>query len=641
MVKAAMVKGGEGVAARMIPVGAEVLPEGKGVHFRVWAPGHTSLRVEIEGQRERFPLHDAGNGYFEGELAAAAHGTCYKYEVDGGESFPDPASRFQPNGPHGFSEIIDPARFRWTDENWPGVKLEHQIIYELHVGSFTQLGTWAGATERLEYLRDTGITVIEVMPVSNFPGRFGWGYDGVQPYAPATIYGRPDDFRAFVNKAHAVGLGVILDVVYNHLGPDGNYLTKYSPHYFTDKYETDWGAAINFDGEQNGPVREFFRENAAYWIREFHLDGLRLDATQDVHDDSHIHILAEITKRVREAAGTRSIVMIAENEPQDVRCIRPLENGGFGLDALWNDDYHHAAMVTLTGKTDAYYHDYRGTPQEFISAVKHGYLFQGQWYGWQRKRRGTATFGLPRAAMVNFIQNHDQVANSARGQRLHEISGPGQMKALTALTLLAPGTPMIFQGQEFAASAPFLFFADHRPDLAKQIRNGRIEFLQQWSGLRLPEMRKCFDDPAARLTFERCILDHTEVRKHSEVYALHRDLLKLRKTDPVISRQGEHGIDGAVLSEHCFVIRYFSPAFDTDRLLLVNLGTDLDFSPVPEPLLAPPLRMKWSKLWSSDDPEYGGCGTPDLECEKSWKIPGFAAVVLLPQKIKFEQKTKH
>jgi maltooligosyltrehalose trehalohydrolase len=423
---------------------------------------------------------------------------------------------------------------------------------------------------------------------------------------------------------------VILDVVYNHLGPDGNYFSDFSPYYFTDKYKTDWGKAINFDGEQNEPVREFFCENAAYWIREFHLDGLRLDATQDIHDDSEPHILAEIVRSARDAAGRRSIVLIGENEPQETRLILPVDKGGCGLDGLWNDDYHHAAMVALTGKADAYYTDYRGAPQEFVSAAKYGYLFQGQCYRWQGKRRGTPTLGLPRPAMITFIQNHDQVANSGRGQRVHELTSFGALKAITALTLLGPGTPMLFQGQEFAASSRFLFFADHPPELAKTVKEGRIEFLEQWRSLVLPEMKKCVNDPAAVETFTQCRLDHSEVHKHPEIYALHRDLLQLRRDDPVISQQGEHGIDGAVLSSDCFVLRFFSPGHEQDRLLLVNLGTDLDLNPAPEPLLGPPRSKKWVKLWSSDDPEYGGCGTAPLDSAENWKIPGRATVVLRP-----------
>ena len=374
----------------------------------------------------------------------------------------------------------------------------------------------------------------------------------------------------------------------------------------------------------------YFIKNADYWIRDFHLDGLRLDATQDVHDDTKPNILSEICAAARQAAEGRSIILIGENEPQDTMLLRSVAEGGCGMDALWNDDYHHSASVALTGKADAYYTDYRGAPQEFVSAAKYGYLFQGQWYRWQKKRRGTTTMGLPRLAMINFIQNHDQIANSARGQRVHEQTSPGVYKAITALTLLMPGTPMLFQGQEFAASSHFLFFADHTAELNQKIREGRAEFLRQWRSLVLPEMRKCFDDPSSERTFLRSKLDHREVKSHSEAYRLHQDLLRLRRQDPVISLQGEHGIDGAVLSPTTFLLRFFSEDYHSDRLMLVNLGSDVEYNPAPEPLLAPPRGTQWMKLWSSEDPQYGGCGTAVLDSKENWRIPGQAAVVLFP-----------
>ncbi|MGA8026736.1 MAG: malto-oligosyltrehalose trehalohydrolase [Bryobacteraceae bacterium] len=611
-------------------VGANIAPGEAGTHFRVWAPRRKSVAVVFERTRSPIELDAEENGYFSRLVPGMGAGARYKFSLDGGEAYPDPASRYQPTGPHGFSEVVDPSSFSWSDGDWRGARLKGQVIYELHLGTFTRGGTWRSAMEKLEYLRDTGITLVEIMPVADFPGKFGWGYDGVAPYAPASIYGAPDDMRAFVDRAHGVGVGVILDVVYNHLGPDGNYLPKFSPFYLTRKHKTDWGEAINFDGEESGPVREFFRENAAYWIREFHLDGLRLDATQDIHDDSEPNILAEISQAARAAARGKPIVLVGENEPQNTRLIRPVNEGGFGLDALWNDDYHHTALVALTGKADAYYSDYRGTPQELLSAVKYGYLYQGQWYRWQKQRRGTPALGLPRPAMINFIQNHDQVANSARGQRVQQLASPGMLKAITALTLLSPGTPLLFQGQEFGASSPFLFFADHNPELGKLIRNGRVEFLEQFRTLRLPEMRSCFDDPSAPATFRKSRLDHSEVKKHAEVYALHRDLLRLRRGDPVIGMQGAVGIDGAVLSPQCFVVRFFSDGYQHDRLLVINLGVDLELNPAPEPLLAPPQSKAWEKLWSSDDPEYGGCGTAPLDTHENWRIPGCAAVLLHP-----------
>ncbi len=621
---------------RQLPIGAEALPEG-GVHFRVWAPRCGRVEVVLEGgpgystdNPQGIALTPETSGYFSGHVAAAAVGTRYRFRLDNSDAlYPDPASRFQPDGPHGPSQIIDARGFRWTDGAWRGVTLEGQVIYEMHIGTFTREGIWASAMRELPELAALGITVLEVMPVAEFPGRFGWGYDGVDLFAPTRLYGEPDDFRRFVDRAHALGLGVILDVVYNHVGPDGNYLKQFSEAYFTDRYTTDWGEAINFDGENAGPVREFFLANAGYWIAEFHLDGLRLDATQNIYDQSAEHILAAMTRRVREMAGGRSTIIVAENEPQHVQLVRPHEQGGYGIDALWNDDFHHSAMVALTGQNEAYYTDYLGKPQEFISAVKWGYLYQGQWYTWQKQPRGTPGLGLKPATFVIFLQNHDQVANSARGQRCHVFTSPGRYKALTALMLLGPGTPMLWQGQEFAASSPFFYFADHQQELAKLVSQGRVEFLSQFQGIATPEMQAYLPDPADPETFERSKLDFSEREQHAEMYQLHRDLLQLRREDAVFRAQRRGGVDGAVLGPEAFVLRFFGE-HGQDRLLLVNLGLALALSPVPEPLLAPPEGMQWETCWSSEDPRYGGGGTPPLETEEHWQIPGQAAVVLTP-----------
>ena len=610
------------------PLGARCVPDG-GVQFRVWAPKRRQVEVVLDGGRTH-ELAPEGGGYFSGYVPAARAGMLYRYRLDGEDPpYPDPASRFQPDGPHGPSQIVDPTTFAWTDDNWQGVKLQGQVVYEMHIGTFTPEGTWVAAAEQLPELADLGVTLIEVMPVAEFPGRFGWGYDGVDLFAPTRLYGTPDDMRRFVDRAHALGVGVILDVVYNHFGPDGNSLTQFADDYFTDRYETEWGEPINFDGPGAGPVREFFLTNAASWIEEYHLDGLRLDATQNIYDSSPDHILAALARRTRAAARGRSIILIAENEPQHTRLVRPPEEGGYGLDALWNDDFHHSAAVALTGRNEAYYSDYLGSPQELISALKYGYLYQGQWYTWQKKGRGTPAFGLPPAAFITYIQNHDQIANSGRGQRCHERTSPGRYKALTALLLLGPGTPMLFQGQEFAASSPFYYFADHHAELAQQVRRGRAAFLAQFPSLAAPEMQTCFPDPADPATFARCKLDLGERTRHAGLYALHRDLLRLRRTDPVFQRQRPGGLDGAVLAPEAFALRFFGDAGD-DRLLVVNLGRDLDLRPMPEPLLAPPPARCWRVLWSSEDPRYGGCGMPPLPAAGSWRIPGHAAVVLSP-----------
>jgi maltooligosyltrehalose trehalohydrolase len=613
---------------RRLPIGAELSSDGTSVHFRVWAPRARRVDVVWEAGTS-IELTAERGGYFSG-AAPGQVGALYRYRLDGGKALPDPASRFQPDGPHGPSRLVDPAGFSWTDRAWEGPELRGQIVYEMHVGTFTRDGTWKAAMEELPELAAIGVTMLEVMPIAEFAGRFGWGYDGVDPFAPTHLYGEPDDFRRFVDRAHAVGLAVILDVVYNHLGPDGNYLREYAREYFTGRYTTDWGEAINFDDEGSGPVREYFVANAGYWIDEYHLDGLRLDATQNIYDTSADHILAAIARQVRGAAHGRRTVLIAENEPQDVRLVRTPGEGGFGLDALWNDDFHHTAMVAATGRNEAYYSDHLGAAQEMISAVKWGYLFQGQRYSWQKQRRGTPTWGVPPAAFVTFLQNHDQVANSGTGQRLHELTSPGRYRALTALTLLAPGTPMLFQGQEFSASSPFLYFADHGSDLARLVREGRAEFLSQFPSLTDPGVRRRFADPGDVRTFERCKLDLSERGRHAAAYALHRDLLALRRSDAVFRAQEPRAVDGAVLDAHAFVLRFFGEAGD-DRLLVINLGRQLAPRAVPEPLLAPPAGRQWAVRWSSEDPSYGGGGTPEVEAEDgAWRIPGEAAIVLHP-----------
>ena len=611
---------------RRLPVGAEILSSG-GAHFRVWAPRRRSVEVALEGGGT--PLSAEGGGYFSGTVREARAGTLYKYRLDGGESFPDPASRFQPEGPHGPSQVIDPAAYPWRIRAGKGLSLPGQILYEMHVGTFTTEGTWDAARRELPALRELGVTVVEVMPVADFAGRFGWGYDGVDLFAPTRLYGAPDAMRAFVDEAHGQGMGVILDVVYNHLGPEGNYLPQFSERYFTDKYGTEWGQPFNYDGEDSAPVREFVVANAAYWIAEFRLDGLRLDATQSMHDASPEHVLAAIAREARRAAGERSVILVAENEPQETRLVRPPQEGGYGIDALWNDDFHHSAMVALTGRREAYYTDYRGAPQELVSAVKYGCLYQGQRYRWQGKRRGTSTLGLSRRAFVTFIQNHDQVANSARGLRGHALTSPGRWRALTALMLLAPGTPMLFQGQEHSSSRPFLFFADHQGDLSTAVRAGRRSFLSQFRSLALPEWSTSIPDPSDPATFERCRLDHAERHRHPEAWVLHRDLLRLRREDAVLSGQGEGGLDGAVLGAHAFVVRFVGPSGD-DRLLVVNLGAEEHFSPAPEPLLAPPDGRLWTVRWSSEARAYGGSGTFPPDSADGWRLPGEAAVLLAP-----------
>ena len=575
------------------------------------------------------PLAAEGNGYFSGNVEVGA-GALYRLSVDGAEPRPDPASRFQPSGPHGPSEVIDPSAYAWHDAGWLGPVLERPVLYELHVGTFTPEGTWAAAGAKLSELADLGISVIELMPVAAFPGRFGWGYDGVNAFAPTQLYGRPDDFRGFVDAAHGAGLGVILDVVYNHFGPDGCYLSEFSPHYFSER-STEWGAALNFDGPESGPVREYFVANARHWIAEYHLDGLRLDATQSFFDASELHIVAEIVAAVRAAAvsGRRTLV-IAENERQQTDLLRSPERGGWGVDAAWNDDFHHSARVALTHRSEAYYSDYRGTCQELISALRWGYLYQGQYSGWQRQQRGASGLDLDTRQFVIYLQNHDQVANSAAGSRLHDLTGPGLLRAMTALLLLAPAIPLLFQGQEFAASAPFMFFADHRPQLSRTVAAGRREFLSQFPSIATSEVKRRLADPGATETFRRCVLDHGERERNAPMLALHRDLIALSRTPPFLQAR-RATTEGAVLGPECLLLRFLADDDSHHRLLIVNLGGDLRLAPLPEPLLAPPRDLRWALAWSSEEPRYGGLGAPDtVASEPAWLIPGWAAVVLHP-----------
>ncbi|MEO8875179.1 MAG: malto-oligosyltrehalose trehalohydrolase [Polyangiaceae bacterium] len=603
----------------------------------MWAPKRKAvdLMLEVNGESSVVPMSADERGYFS-VAARAPEGALYKYRLDGGDAFPDPASRFQPRGPHEASRVVDPRRFTWTDRDWAGIELEGQVIYELHVGTFTKEGTWNAATEQLPELARLGISVLEIMPIAEFPGKFGWGYDGVSLFAPCHLYGEPDDLRRFVDRAHALGMGVILDVVYNHLGPDGNYLPQYSDHYFTDTKVTDWGDPVNYDSEDSHGVRAFVCDNAAYWVSEFHFDGLRLDATQNIYDTSEEHILAAIGKAARTAAGKRSIIFVAENESQEAKLVRPLARGGYGLDALWNDDFHHSAKVTLTGRREAYYTDYRGSPQELLSALKHGYLYQGQRYTWQKQRRGRPALDLPSKAFVTFLDNHDQVSNSPDGARGHVRSSPSLWRVMTGLFLLGPGTPMLFQGQEFSSSAPFLFFADHHNELAEAIRVGRADFLAQFPSMASPEARAKFDAPSAPSTFERCKLDFDERTRHAPVYAMHRQLLKLRKAYQAIRNSSR--FDGAVLSLDSFCMRWMNPS-GTDLLAVVNLGEDQGIF-LSDPLLAPPEDCDWRVVWNSEDLAWGGSGaTRPEDSAGRWRLTS-ESMVLLESRRSTESLTK-
>jgi maltooligosyltrehalose trehalohydrolase len=601
-----------------------LLPGG-GVRFRVWAPKRKRVHIVLEGRC--FPLSAEGDGYFAGTAGSARTGSLYRFRLDeDSDLYPDPESRFQPEGPHGPSQVIDPSVFSWTDSRWKGVDPQGQIVYELHIGTFTPEGTWDAARKQLPELASVGISVIEVMPIAEFGGARGWGYDGVDLFAPMHLYGSPDDVRNFVNEAHILGLGVILDVVYNHFGPDGNYVKAFADEYFTDRYSNDWGESINFS---SGPVREFYMANAACWIGEYHFDGLRLDATQDIHDTSEEHILAAIVKRVRKAAGDRKTWVVAENEPQHSWMVRAQDRGGYGISALWNDDFHHSARAAMTGRREAYYSDCRGSPQELLSAAKYGYLFQGQRSKWQKQRRGTPALDLNPWNFVTYLENHDQVANSGRGERLITLTHPALYRAMSAFLMLGPGTPMLFQGQEFGSTRPFVFFCDHAGGLGNQIHSGRREFLSQFPSLAQPEMQEEMSNPNDATAFQQSKLDLRDREKNKRIYSLYKDLIALRRSDPVLQRPKRHGMDGAILSDTAFLLRYFDSGHG-DRLAIFNLGADLHLDPAPEPLLAPPEGAAWTLRWSSEDPRYGGTGTVPPDSAENWRVPAYSALLLVP-----------
>ncbi|MEX2310428.1 MAG: malto-oligosyltrehalose trehalohydrolase [Pirellulales bacterium] len=610
-------------------MGATLLADG--AFFRVGAPERAAIHVILVSpdgrEQRRVRLQQDPDGFFSGRVAGVRQGDLYFYQVDDDPKlYPDPASHFQPQGVHGPSQVIDHRRFRWTDDDWPGPRLRGQLLYELHIGTFTPEGTWTAARERLPHLRELGVTSVEVMPVAAFPGKFGWGYDGVYWYAPTELYGSPDDFRSFVDEAHRLGLAVILDVVYNHFGPAGNYTAVFSPYYFSSQHDTEWGQAINFDGENSKPVRAFVTENAAYWVREYHIDGLRLDATHAIIDESEEHIVAELTRAARAAAGKRSVLVFGEDEWNRCYQVMRPEEGGFGLDGLWNDDFHHSCRVAATGDKEAYYRDYSGSPQELLSSIRLGYLYQGQWNARQGKTRGRLSRNIAAPHFVNFLQNHDQVANSVRGVRTHLLTSPGRHRALTSLLLLAPQTPMLFMGQEFSASSPFFYFADHEPELATLVRNGRAEFMSQFLRLVSFDSGSDLPDPADPETFNRCKLNWQEAEPNGPVMRLHRDLLQLRREDAVFSRQDKEALEGAVIGPEALLLRWFDDAGD-DRLVLINLGADFDWHPSAQPLVAPPPDRMWTYLWSSEEPRYGGMGTPSFN-DKDWRVPGHTAVVL-------------
>jgi maltooligosyltrehalose trehalohydrolase len=502
--------------------------------FRVWAPEHRSVDLVLEGtgtsSPDMLPLTAERCGYWSARLAVPP-GTRYRYRLDGNDdaTFPDPASRFQPEGVHGPSQVVDPASFAWTDGGWRAPALDRLVFYEIHVGTFTPQGTFRGAIDRLPALRELGVTAIELMPVADFPGTRNWGYDGVALFAPARCYGTPDDLRALVDAAHGEGLAVFLDVVYNHLGPDGAYANAFSPYYFTDAHESPWGRGVNLDGPHSPEVRRFFIENALHWVHEYHIDGLRLDATHALQDDSPTHFLAELTTTVRQHAG-RAVTFVAEDHRNLAHMLRPVSAGGWGIDAVWADDFHHHVRVHAARDREGYYQDFSGDVADLVTTLRQGWFFTGQHSAHLGERRGTDPAGLRPEQFVVCIQNHDQIGNRADGARLNHEVDLATYRALSALLAFVPYTPLLFMGQEWAASSPFMFFTDHAPDLGRKVTEGRRQEFSAFSAFADPAKREAIPDPQSPRTFERSRLDWDERSRppHAGVQRLYQRLLQLR-----------------------------------------------------------------------------------------------------------------
>lgn len=518
-----------------MPFGAQVLAGGQ-VRFRLWAPAARRVELVLEsaaGPARRLPLEKCAGGWVELATAEARAGSRYRFCLDGETPVPDPASRRNPRGVHGPSEVVDPEAFEWTDHDWRARPWQESVVYELHVGTFTPGGTFAAVARKLEHLERLGVTAIELMPVAEFPGSRGWGYDGVLPYAPASAYGSPEDLKSLVCAAHAHGIAVILDVVYNHFGPEGNFLHLYAPQFFTARHATPWGAAIDFDGPQSRAVRDFFIHNALYWLEEYHLDGLRLDAVHAIHDAGEPHILTEIARAARAGPGAqRPIYLILENLDNEARRLGP-PGAPDTFDAQWNDDSHHCLHVLLTGESAGYYRDYLERPHRLLCrSLAEGFAYQGESSRHLERPRGEGSAHLPPSAFINFLQNHDQVGNRARGERLAELAPLEALRAAAAVLLLAPSPPMLFMGEEWAAPEPFPYFCDFEPELAGKVRAGRLHEFAHFRG--------SIPDPGDPATFASAHLEWARLAEpsHARMFDHHRRLLAIRKRDimPLLPR---------------------------------------------------------------------------------------------------------
>jgi len=601
-----------------MPFGTRLLDDG-GTRFRLWAPSaeRVDLVLAMDSGRAELPMRAVEDGWYEKVVPGTGPGARYAYRINGGISVPDPASRFNPEDVHAASEVIDPHAYTWGDADWRGRPWEEAVLYELHVGTFTPAGTYAGAIEKLDHLADLGVTAIQLMPLAEFPGKRNWGYDGVLLYAPNANYGRPQDLKRFIDAAHAHGLMVLLDVVYNHFGPEGNYLHAYADAFFNPRHQTPWGDAINFDGPGAHTVRDFFIHNALYWIEEYHFDGLRLDAVHAIADDSQPHILREMAEAVRTGPGhDRHVHLVLENEQNQASLLgRGAEHEPLIATAQWNDDCHHAFHVLLTGERDGYYQDYADKPLAHLGrCLAEGFAFQNDVSRYRRgASRGEPSVHLPATAFVDFIQNHDQIGNRAFGERINRLAPPEAVEAAAACYLLAPSVPMMFMGEEYDASTPFLFFCDFGPDLSASVTAGRRSEFGRFERFKDPAVQAQIPDPVDAETYERSKLRWEEVNEpaHAQRLKLYRKLLALRRAHIVPRLHGMPPSGAYVAHERAGLLVHWTLGDGTRLQLNANLATqpaEEVSAPLPDTLYASPAvedahlgdgRLPpWSVVWS-------------------------------------------
>jgi maltooligosyltrehalose trehalohydrolase len=596
---------------------------GSECQFLVWSPRAEQVEVHVLSPADQvIPMVHEGSGYYAARASWLSPGARYKYRLNGSSEFPDPASRFQPEGVHGPSQVVT-DEFPWTDHAWTGLPLHQFIIYELHVGTFSTAGTFDGVISKLDYLAELGVTAIQLMPVGQFPGSRNWGYDGVYPFAVQNSYGGPEGLKRLVDAAHQKGLAVLLDVVYNHLGPEGNYLSAFGP-YFTDAYHTPWGSAVNFDQEGCEHVRRFFVENACYWIEQFHIDGLRLDAVHAIFDASPRHILEEISDEVHAAGrrlGRRAHV-IAESDLNDARLVRPKASGGMGMDAQWSDDFHHALHVLLTHETAGYYADFESRElSDFAKAMTEGYVYTGQESRYRNRRHGTCCADIPADRFVVCAQNHDQIGNRMLGERLGDLAGYEDLKLAAGAVLLSPFIPLLFMGEEYGDPAPFLYFVSHGdPALIKAVRDGRRnEFAAfRWRG-EAP-------DPQDERTFERSRLDfrHAENPRNAALLRFYRALISFRRSTPAARNLNKEDVSVTPLApSRTLVVRRRSGSDEAAILLHFNerRSDDVEFALPPG---------SWRAVIDSADARWlgGGSHLPPI-----LRSDGFARATLGPRSI--------